>query len=59
MGDAAHAMLPFTAQGGAMGIGDGAALAECLDRARDINEIPKSMQLLESIWKPRTEAIAA
>jgi len=49
MGDATHAMLPFAAQGGVMGIEDGAALAECLDRARDINEIPKSMRLLESI----------
>lgn len=47
MGDAAHAMLPFAAQGGVMDIEDGAALAECLDRARDINEIRKSMRMFE------------
>lgn len=39
MGDATHTMLLFAAQGGVMGIEDGAALAECLDRARDINAI--------------------
>ncbi|MCG6858573.1 MAG: FAD-dependent monooxygenase [Salaquimonas sp.] len=37
-GDAAHAMLPFAAQGAAMGIEDAAVLADCLRRAGDTGE---------------------
>jgi salicylate hydroxylase len=35
IGDAAHPMLPFLAQGGAMAIEDAAVLAECLARDED------------------------
>lgn len=35
LGDAAHAMLPFLAQGGAMAIEDAAVLAACLARQSD------------------------
>lgn len=35
LGDAAHPMLPFLAQGGAMAIEDGAILAQCLARDQD------------------------
>jgi salicylate hydroxylase len=35
LGDAAHAMLPFSAQGAAMAIEDAALLAKCLGEARD------------------------
>ena len=36
LGDAAHPMLPFLAQGGAMAIEDAAVLAQCLAREEDI-----------------------
>src|SRR5262249_52443398 len=36
LGDAAHPMLPFLAQGGAMAIEDAAVLARCLARDEDI-----------------------
>ena len=36
LGDAAHPMLPFLAQGGAMAIEDAAVLARCLGRDEDI-----------------------
>jgi salicylate hydroxylase len=36
LGDAAHPMLPFLAQGGAMAIEDAAVLASCLGRDEDI-----------------------
>ena len=35
LGDAAHPMLPFLAQGGAMAIEDAAVLAQCLSRDED------------------------
>jgi salicylate hydroxylase len=35
LGDAAHAMLPFMAQGAAMAIEDAAVLAQCLASAKD------------------------
>jgi salicylate hydroxylase len=35
IGDAAHPMLPFLAQGGAMAIEDAAVLANCLERDED------------------------
>ena len=37
-GDAAHAMLPFAAQGAAMGIEDAAILADCLRRVIDTGD---------------------
>ena len=40
-GDAAHAMLPFAAQGAAMGIEDAAVLANCL---RGISHAPNSVE---------------
>ncbi|HMK81149.1 MAG TPA: FAD-dependent monooxygenase [Xanthobacteraceae bacterium] len=36
LGDAAHPMLPFLAQGGAMAIEDAAVLARCLERDEDV-----------------------
>lgn len=35
LGDAAHPMLPFMAQGASMAIEDGWVLAQCIDRQRD------------------------
>lgn len=37
LGDAAHAMLPFAAQGAGMAIEDAAVLAQCLDEAANEN----------------------
>jgi salicylate hydroxylase len=58
IGDAAHGMLPYLAQGAATSIEDGAALAECLDRVQDIEDIPHILQAFQAIRKPRCEAIA-
>ncbi len=58
IGDAAHGMLPYVAQGAAMSIEDGAALAECLDRVQNISDIPNLLQAFQAIRKPRCEEIA-
>lgn len=42
IGDAAHPMLPFLAQGGAMSIEDGWVLARCVSRSGIINESLKN-----------------
>lgn len=58
IGDAAHAMVPYLAQGAAMSIEDGAALAECLERTGgDRNLIPRALHAVESIRKPRCEIV--
>ncbi|KEF55482.1 salicylate hydroxylase [Exophiala aquamarina CBS 119918] len=57
IGDAAHAMVPYLAQGASMAIEDGAALAECLSRVRTKEQIPRYLQVFESIRKPRCERI--
>jgi len=58
IGDAAHGMLPYLAQGAATAIEDGAALAECLDRVEDVSDIPTILQAFQAIRKPRCEAIS-
>ncbi len=57
IGDAAHAMVPFLAQGASMSIEDGACLAECLDRVETPGEVPRYLRVFEKIRKPRTERI--
>ena len=54
LGDAAHPMLPFLAQGAAMAIEDGAVLADCISSHED-NE--KSLKYFEQIRKPRTSFV--
>jgi salicylate hydroxylase len=44
LGDAAHPMLPFLAQGGAMAIEDAAVLAQCLARDEDIERALRSYE---------------
>ncbi len=44
-------------KGAAMSIEDGAALAECLDRAQDINDVPVLLRAFEAIRKSRCEAV--
>ncbi len=54
LGDAAHATLPFAAQGGGMAIEDAAVLARVLDAA---NDVPAAFRAYETARKPRTRAI--
>lgn len=57
IGDAAHAMVPFLAQGASMSIEDGACLAECLSRVETPGDIPRYLEFFEQLRKPRTERI--
>lgn len=59
IGDAAHAMVPYLAQGAATAIEDGAALAECVDRAKSVEMIPEVLSAFQEIRKPRCEIIQA
>ncbi len=55
LGDAAHAMAPYLAQGAAMAIEDAAVLAETLRGATDM---PTALRAYETARKPRVAAIA-
>ncbi|KAM3437397.1 hypothetical protein NHJ13734_004657 [Beauveria thailandica] len=55
LGDAAHAMLPFAAQGASSSIEDSACLAECITRSSSIS---KATAAFEAIRKPRTTYIS-
>ncbi|KAM0425560.1 hypothetical protein ACHAPT_009091 [Fusarium lateritium] len=57
LGDAAHAMVPFLAQGAAQAIEDGACLAECLDRLQNLSDLPAYLQAYERMRKPRAERV--
>ena len=54
LGDAAHPMLPFLAQGAAMAIEDGAVLANCID---NFDEVEEALKYFEKIRKPRTSYV--
>ena len=54
LGDAAHPMLPFLAQGAAMAIEDGAVLANCIDNFEEVGE---AINHFEKIRKPRTSYV--
>ncbi len=56
LGDAAHPMLPFLAQGAAMAIEDAAVLADCLADAVDI---PAALLAYEASRRPRTAKVQA
>ena len=61
LGDAAHAMLPFMAQGAAMAIEDAAVLAGCVAPAYGENgggDIASALRRYEAIRQPRTHAAA-
>ncbi|MBC6403504.1 MAG: FAD-dependent monooxygenase [Hyphomonadaceae bacterium] len=55
LGDAAHPMLPFMAQGAAMAIEDGWVLAHCLCRY----PVTQALQNYERFRKPRTSHLQA
>jgi 2-polyprenyl-6-methoxyphenol hydroxylase-like FAD-dependent oxidoreductase len=54
LGDAAHPMLPFFAQGAGQAIEDGAVLAGCLAGARDV---PAALQRYESLRMERATRV--
>ena len=54
IGDAAHPMLPYMAQGAAVAVEDGAVLARALDQA---GAIPDALALYESHRKPRARRV--
>jgi salicylate hydroxylase len=56
LGDAAHAMLPFLAQGAAQAIEDAAVLAKCLDQHSDV---PAALSLYSAKRGPRAARIQA
>lgn len=59
IGDAAHATVPFLAQGASMSIEDGACLAECLNRVQEVADIPHYLLAFERLRKARCEQIQA
>ncbi|HEU5294244.1 MAG TPA: FAD-dependent monooxygenase, partial [Burkholderiaceae bacterium] len=56
LGDAAHAMLPFFAQGAAQAIEDAEALAHCL-RGRDRDALPAALLRYEALRRPRASRV--
>ncbi|HUM16642.1 MAG TPA: FAD-dependent monooxygenase [Candidatus Nitrosotalea sp.] len=56
LGDAAHAMLPFLAQGACQAIEDAAALAALLAGA-DAGAVPERLARYEALRKPRTTRV--
>jgi salicylate hydroxylase len=56
LGDAAHAMLPFFAQGAAQAIEDAFVLASCLRNA-DHGSVRYALQRYEEIRRPRTSEV--
>ncbi|PVH76516.1 FAD dependent oxidoreductase domain-containing protein [Cadophora sp. DSE1049] len=59
LGDAAHAMMPYMAQGATQAIEDAAILTGCLSRAHSLKDIPRLTEAYEEIRKPRAEKIKA
>jgi salicylate hydroxylase len=56
IGDAAHPMLPFGAQGASQGIEDALALAACLAGASAAT-VPAALRRYEAVRRPRTEQV--
>jgi len=56
LGDAAHAMLPFFAQGAAQAVEDAAVLAGCL-RGADRASVPRALQRYAQVRQPRTAQV--
>lgn len=58
LGDAAHAMSPHVAQGGAMAIEDAAVLGECLDTVETLNGLKQAISSYYNIRHPRVSRVA-
>ncbi|MEM7333525.1 MAG: FAD-dependent monooxygenase [Chloroflexota bacterium] len=56
LGDAAHAMLPYFAQGSAQATEDGVVLAACLQDATP-GSVPEALQRYETIRQPRANEV--
>lgn len=56
IGDAAHPMLPFGAQGAALGLEDALALAVCLKDAT-AKTVPDALRRYEALRRPRAEQV--
>lgn len=57
IGDAAHAMLPYLAQGAATAVEDGATLGVLFSDVKSVDDIPFLLNLYEKIRRPRCEKI--
>lgn len=57
LGDAAHPMMPFMAQGAAMGLEDAAVLMRVLDGIRDPAGVPCALRRYEEVRRPRASSI--
>jgi salicylate hydroxylase len=57
LGDAAHALLPFVAQGANMAFEDAVILASCLRAGGD--DVPGALRRYEDLRRPRTAGIQA
>ncbi|KAJ5539463.1 FAD binding domain-containing protein [Penicillium frequentans] len=53
IGDAAHAMLPYTGQGAAMAFEDAATIGVLLSSIKDKKQIPDLLTIYETIRRPR------
>ena len=58
VGDAAHAMLPYTGQGASQCVEDSGCLVECLSRIKLKAEILEAFKYYEQIRRPRAEWIS-
>jgi salicylate hydroxylase len=56
IGDSCHGMTPYAGQGSAMGIEDGAVIAEVLESAEPGNDLRERLQLYEKIRRSRCES---
>jgi len=56
LGDAAHAMLPFFAQGAAQALEDALVLAECL-RGAEADTLPAALVRYDTIRRPRASRV--
>lgn len=57
LGDAAHAMLPFAAQGAGMAIEDAAVLAQCLGEAKDADSPATALARYTSLRRARVARV--
>lgn len=56
LGDAAHPILPFLAQGGVMALEDAVTLADCLSASR--HDVPGSLERYCELREPRVQKVA-
>ena len=58
VGDAAHAMLPYLAQGGAQAVEDAVVLGECVGRCHKCDRLGDATRFYEFIRRPRAERVS-